>query len=52
MLYPLVSSRIVSYTVFMNGSRAERPGFECMNASLGGQESWGAHRLEFFTKYC
>ena len=27
------------YTVFINGGRAERPGFECMNARLGRPEN-------------
>ena len=37
------------YTVFINGGRAERPGFECMNARLGRPENhWRAHRLVFY----
>ena len=41
------------YTVFINGGRAEQPGFECMNARLGRLENtWRAHRVVFHLRFC
>ena len=41
------------YTVFINGGRAEQPGFECMNARLDRLENtWRAHRVVFHLRFC
>ena len=38
----------ILYTLFINGSRMEQPGLECMNTRLGRIENtWRAHRLVF-----
>ena len=46
--YPaILTSHLVNNPYFINGDRAEQPGFKCMNARLGRLQNWRAHRILF-----